>query len=63
MLCFIDKLLREGLQLPEDMQDLQIERAHHCQTEKVCRDSKGFEGKSSLPCETLRVFQRRHQNI
>lgn len=28
MLCFIDKLLREGLKHPEDMQDLQIERAH-----------------------------------
>lgn len=28
MLSFVDKLLRDGLQLSEDVQDLQIERAH-----------------------------------
>lgn len=28
MLSFVDKLLREGLQLPEDVTDLQIQKAH-----------------------------------
>lgn len=47
MLSFVDKLLREGLQLSEEVPDLQIQRAHRSLGPRCCCIKRGKQKDSS----------------